>query len=119
MLQGVANRLSSVVRSADMLARLSGDEFVAILSDADDSCVYQRMLECLDDPISYDGHTIKVTGSMGVTLYPADSSDHDVLLRHADKAMYAAKELGKNQVSFYSLDQHRSCKNQLSKPGSI
>lgn len=107
MLQNIANRLSGAVGTEDVVARFSGDEFAVLLQDVDDSSAYQQILECIEQPISYNGQLLKLSGSMGVTLYPADNSDHAVLLRHADQAMYAAKELGKNQFSLFDSGQHR------------
>lgn len=107
-LMTIANRLRLAVRSDDTVARVGGDEFVLLLRDIDDECAYQRILDSIRQPLSIGPVNATVTGSMGVTLYPRDPSDQERLVRHADQAMYSAKEKGRNNVHFFdpSLDQH-------------
>jgi len=113
ILKVVAERLKECVREYDMVARLGGDEFVAVLREAEDHSVYQRILDAVRLPVAYLHHELQVSGSMGVTLYPSDNSDPDLLLRHADQAMYAAKESGKNQYRVYDIETHFSRKERL------
>ncbi len=113
VLKSVAERLLGSVRAHDVVARLGGDEFVAILRDVDDERVYARLLEAIREPISYRRHVLHLSGSMGVTVYPEDDSDTDQLLRHADQAMYAAKEAGKNHYVLFDLDSHHSRKERI------
>ncbi|KPP96778.1 GGDEF and EAL domain-containing protein [Marinobacter sp. HL-58] len=113
VLKSVAQSLKSCVRSHDIVARLGGDEFVAILRDVEDARVYARLLEAIRRPISYKHYILNLSGSMGVTIYPDDDSDVDLLIRHADQAMYAAKEAGKNTYTIFDLDSHFSRKARV------
>ncbi|MBZ2169561.1 EAL domain-containing protein [Marinobacter sp. F4216] len=108
VLKTVANRLRSTVRSNDTVGRLGGDEFVAILRDVDCSKVYNRLLEAIRQPIKHNHLILSLSASMGVTVYPNDNADTDLLLRHADQAMYAAKESGKNGYKLFDLETHQS-----------
>ena len=105
LLIAVSERLKAAVRGGDTVSRLGGDEFVLVLNgqqtpdDCRDSLV--RLLEDLSKPYLINDLTIQVTGSIGVTLYPDDHSDPDTLLRHADYAMYRAKEMGRNRFCIF------------------
>ena len=105
----LAKRVQDEMRRADTLARLGGDEFVAVLSDLQSIFhaeeVIQRLLDCISLPFDIDGKHILVSASAGVTIYPIDDSDTDTLLRHADMAMYEAKETGKNCFCSFELVQ--------------
>lgn len=100
LLVAVAQRMKSVLRESDTLARLGGDEFAAILVDmdvgADCHPVLSRMLHAAADPVLVGDSILRVSASIGYTLYPQDNADADQLLRHADQAMYSAKQQGKN-----------------------
>lgn len=113
VLKSIADRLLLSVRTHDVVARLGGDEFVAILRDVADERVYARLLEAIRRPINYNRNVLHLSGSMGVTVYPEDDSDADQLLRHADQAMYAAKEAGKNHYVTFDLDSHYSRKERV------
>ncbi|MCG7200714.1 EAL domain-containing protein [Marinobacter pelagius] len=113
VLKTVADRLKSAVREHDIIARLGGDEFVAIIRDTQEPSIYRRILEEIRRPIPFRRHVLQLSGSMGVTVYPADHSDTDGLLRHADQAMYAAKESGKNQYQVFDLETHVSRKERV------
>lgn len=104
----VANRLRLAIRSDDTVARVGGDEFVLLLRDVDDERVYQRILDAIRQPLSVGPANTVITASMGVALYPNDPSDEERLVRHADQAMYSAKEKGRNNFHFFdpSLDEH-------------
>lgn len=98
LLQTVAHRLGASVRMEDTVARLGGDEFVVLLGSLNDvgemdQCL-ERMLDALSQPIRVAGEEVVTPASIGVTLYPQNDSEADVLLRHADQAMYAAKQSG-------------------------
>ncbi|AMQ87550.1 EAL domain-containing protein [Marinobacter sp. LQ44] len=113
VLRSIADRLKNTVRGHDVIARLGGDEFVAILRDVDDERVYSRILEAIRQPISYRHFVLHLSGSMGVTVYPDDDADTDLLLRHADQAMYAAKESGKNAYKIFDLQSHFTRKERV------
>jgi len=106
VLKVVAERLQASLREHDVIARLGGDEFVAILRDVENESVFQRMLEAVRQPMSVTGQVFELSASMGITVYPDDRVDIDLLLRHADQAMYAAKESGKNQFRYFDLESH-------------
>jgi len=119
VLVGVAENLKRVLRADDTLARIGGDEFVLLLADIDSpeelSHILTRVLQAVNNPLAVDDQHFHVGASIGVSLYPDDNADADTLLRHADQAMYQAKESGKNRFRLFDLqnDQkaqnHRSC----------
>ena len=113
VLKSVADRLTSTIRAHDVVGRLGGDEFVAILRDVADERVYARLLEVLRQPISYRHFVLQLSGSMGVTIYPQDDAGSDLLIRHADQAMYAAKEAGKNSYKLFDLNSHQERKERV------
>lgn len=106
----VARRLSAFLRSEDTAARLGGDEFVALLTDIEGgtdhvvSVVRRRgeeLRKAIEKPIDVQGNEIFITGSIGVSLLPGDTDDVDDLLKHADTAMYRAKDDGRNTLRFF------------------
>lgn len=113
VLKIVSERLKATLRQHDAVGRLGGDEFVAVLRDVEDSKVYDRILESVRCPISYQNSVMKLSASMGVTVYPDDSEDPDTLLRHADQAMYAAKDAGKDSFSMFDLASHFTRKERV------
>jgi diguanylate cyclase (GGDEF)-like protein/PAS domain S-box-containing protein len=108
LLVQVACRLKQAIREGDTVARLGGDEFVMLLTDLSQSGEIEPMLQrVLDDvaaPYVIDGIDMHVSASIGVTLYPDDGDDPDILLRYADQAMYHAKQAGRNR--FEKFDKH-------------
>ena len=101
LLVDVADRLRRTIRGGDTVARLGGDEFVLLLTSLPDihqcSESLSRVLLVLAEPYAVDGCAISITASIGVTTYPNDRTAHlDALLRHADQAMYVAKQNGRN-----------------------
>lgn len=118
----MAQRLKGGMRGGDTVARLGGDEFVMLLLglDGEAECeqAVQRILESVILPISVEDKQLSVSASIGVTLFPQDDSDPDTLLRHADQAMYQAKQAGKNRHYLFdpTLDQQvRSQHDQISR----
>ena len=101
LLIGVVENLKKVLRGDDTLARLGGDEFVLLLADmaSTEECtlVLQRVLEAAALPVDIDAQAVSVTASIGASIYPYDTADANTLLRHADQAMYTAKQQGKNR----------------------
>ena len=105
LLIALSLRMKEALRENDSLARIGGDEFVAVLTDlsTDEDCepVLERLLLAASEPFTINGIVVNVTVSIGVTLYPQDSVDADQLMRHADQAMYKAKQLGKNRYHLF------------------
>jgi diguanylate cyclase (GGDEF)-like protein/PAS domain S-box-containing protein len=106
LLQAVATRLSGVLRPHDLLARVGGDEFVAILAEtnsfADAHAVALRLAESLELPFDIGGDMLTVTASIGIALDDNPAAQQpEVILRHADVAMYAAKRSGRHRVVDY------------------
>ncbi|MGV8894341.1 MAG: EAL domain-containing protein [Burkholderiaceae bacterium] len=112
----LADRLSGALRGEDTLARLGGDEFVLLLSglnDADEiGLAMQRILAKVSEPYLLDGQTVQVSASIGVAVYPQDDADPDTLLRHADQAMYQAKQAGRNRYHQFDVKQDHQAQNQ-------
>jgi diguanylate cyclase (GGDEF)-like protein/PAS domain S-box-containing protein len=108
LLKVMAGRLSGAVRESDLVARLGGDEFVVVLEGgggaADLSVVARKMLATIGEPLTVQGCGLDVTGSIGISMFPADGEDAATLLKHADAAMYLAKERGKNNIQFYTAE---------------
>jgi diguanylate cyclase (GGDEF)-like protein/PAS domain S-box-containing protein len=101
----VVNRIVHTIRGGDTVARLGGDEFVVLLElEKGEECVVtlERLLEVIALPIMVKDKPQFLTASIGVSIYPLDNEDSDALLRHADQAMYVAKQSGKN--CFYIYD---------------
>ena len=105
LLQGVAERLRSCVRETDTVARLGGDEFTIILKNIrrtqDAARVASDIVQRLQQPFYIGGHQVLISASIGITVYPYDSKEIDVLLKYADSAMYRAKGAGKGRFCFY------------------
>jgi diguanylate cyclase (GGDEF)-like protein/PAS domain S-box-containing protein len=103
LLQAVARRLSTCLRASDMVARLGGDEFVVILPAIpgiqEAKRVAHKILGTLAEGFGLEGHSVQVTTSIGLSLYPNDSQDADQLIQQADTAMYRAKKCGKNRLA--------------------
>ena len=105
LLKEIARRLSQAMRGNDTVARLGGDEFVILFGDLKkpEECteMLDRLLLEIARPVAIMSDVAIVTASMGVTIFPEDDCDSDSLLRHADQAMYQAKQLGKSRYCLY------------------
>ena len=121
LLQSVANRINQCIRESDTAARISGDEFVVILSDLLDvnhamkaaNKVAESIVESLRQSYQLGEVTVDISASIGVALYPDDSTSSYELVRYADSAMYHAKTLGKNNFQFYSRELHHQSMKQM------
>jgi diguanylate cyclase (GGDEF)-like protein len=106
LLMTVAARLRSSLRDTDTVARLSGDEFVVILSQHEDqpltADIVQRVMDSVAQPVMLGPKEFFVTCSIGVAAYPSDGTPPESLIEHADIAMYRAKKLGRNNFQFYT-----------------
>jgi diguanylate cyclase (GGDEF)-like protein/PAS domain S-box-containing protein len=109
LLVQVASRLKQCVRESDTISRQGGDEFALLLNNVSsiNECgtSLDRVHKAISEPFIIDGFSIKVGVSTGVTIYPTDDSDVDTLLRHADHAMYLAKQAGRNRYHIFDCDQ--------------
>jgi len=119
----VSERMKEALRERDTLARLGGDEFIAVLADLvkteDCQPVLERLLLAASQPVMVDDMVLNVSASIGFTLYPQDSVDADQLMRHADQAMYLAKEAGKNCYHLFDTAHHDALKIQRESLGDI
>jgi diguanylate cyclase (GGDEF)-like protein/PAS domain S-box-containing protein len=111
----VTRRIKDAVREDDTVARLGGDEFVVLLVGLEqaEECAgtLHRLLERISQPIAVHGAVLSISASIGVALYPADEEDADTLLRHADQAMYVAKQAGKNRYHLFDADSDQRARS--------
>lgn len=111
VLQEVALRLRQILRGGDTAARLGGDEFVLVLLDlagrGECEQALQRILEAMARPLMLDSGEIRISASVGATIFPADDADSDTLMRHADQAMYVAKQRGRNRFHIFDAAHDR------------
>lgn len=107
----MATRIKEIIREGDTVSRQGGDEFALLLGDIESytQCkhLFNRICSALAKPYNINGFSHEVSVSIGTTLYPLDDSDLDTLLRHADQAMYQAKQAGKNQIKFFNATQNQ------------
>src|SRR5262249_29935207 len=106
LLQEMARRIQGCLRDGDTVARLGGDEFVILLPNLhggrDALLVASKILEALGRVFNLDGHELFASASIGISLYPTDTESVDGLLQAADTALYHAKDLGRNNVQFFT-----------------
>ncbi|HAT32439.1 MAG TPA: PAS domain S-box protein [Janthinobacterium sp.] len=111
LLKILAGRLQAATREADTVARLGGDEFVLVLPGRGDEglALLEGIMEAVAQPLALQEHEFFLTCSIGVAVYPADGDTAETLTKHADIAMYRAKELGRNTFQFYNASMnHRT-----------
>lgn len=117
VLKEIASRLARQVRETDTLARLGGDEFVVILEQVEEAekvaAVAQKLLLELTREILVEGHSLYVTASAGISLFPTDSVDSEGLMKSAETAMYRAKERGKNMCQYFTPDMNARARELL------
>lgn len=106
MLIYVANRIKNILRKDDLFARIGGDEFVIILdpvtSREDAALIAEKILSVIREPIEVQNYHLTTSASIGIALYPDDGLDKGEIIKHADSAMYHAKENGKDRYEFYT-----------------
>lgn len=116
LLIALSARMKIALRQGDNLARIGGDEFVAVLTDLStvEDCepILERLLLAASEPVTIDNIVLNISASIGVTIYPQDNVSADQLMRHADQAMYAAKDAGKNQYHLFDTAQDDAVKMQ-------
>lgn len=117
ILEEVGRRLLAAVRETDTVARLGGDEFVIVLGNLDEigqaRITLERVLATLGRPYAIDGEVAALSASIGLAMYPDDDANADTLLRHADHAMYSAKQSGRNRWHLFDPELDREHKTRL------
>lgn len=115
LLVAVSQQMNAALREGDTLARIGGDEFIAILTELEQPQDYQpiiaRLLQATARPVMINDLMLRVSASMGATLYPQDNVDAEQLVRHADQAMYIAKQAGKNACHLFDVERDVAVKN--------
>ncbi|HWZ49737.1 MAG TPA: EAL domain-containing protein [Herbaspirillum sp.] len=106
LLKTLAKRLNRNLRAFDTIARLGGDEFVLVLPQREghrlDALCLQNIMDAIAAPVSIEGHNFFLTCSLGIAKYPDDGEEPELLIKHADIAMYRAKQSGRNNFQFYT-----------------
>ena len=117
LLQETARRLSHNVRATDIVARLGGDEFTIILNGLDDISVINRiaqgMLNSLAEPFRLGNETLYITASIGITIFPTDAENIEILIKNADQAMYTAKQQGRNRYSYFTPSMQQEALSRM------
>jgi len=122
LLQGVSRRLEKVLREEDTSARLGGDEFVVLFSEVSDNpdraaqqarAGAEKILAELSAPYTSQDHELHITASIGIAVFPMEDESADDILRHADTAMYRAKEVGRNTTRFYLPSMQLAAEQRL------
>jgi len=123
LLKQVAQRLTDSLREVDTIARVGGDEFTIILGNIgsanDAALVAGRILDLVSRPIAIEGHDLLVTTSIGISLYPSDGADAETLVMNADRAMYRAKEHGRNNYQFHREDLNAAAFERMTLENSL
>jgi diguanylate cyclase (GGDEF)-like protein/PAS domain S-box-containing protein len=122
LLQAVARRFDTAVRPMDTLARLGGDEFAVLLSSATEEeaiAVAARLNEQLEEPITISGRELNVGASIGIVMHPGGLAQSEDLIRHADIAMYAAKDAGRGHHQVFRTDMARHFSELLALEGEL
>ncbi|MEO5596756.1 MAG: EAL domain-containing protein, partial [Lysobacteraceae bacterium] len=117
LLRGVAARLGACLRKSDTLARMGGDEFTAVLTELTDpqdaTHVASKLMESLREPVNVGGRDFVVTVSVGISIYPNDGEDVEVLMTNADVAMYRAKDMGRNNFQWFTAEMNSRAMERL------
>ena len=117
LLKQVAERLRNCLRDTDTVARLGGDEFIIMIPDAATAQVVgevaQRVLSEFSLPFSDGEQEMYVSASIGISLFPRDGSDPDELVKHADRAMYSAKDSGRNMYRYFTEDLNHEVREKV------
>lgn len=117
LLTKVAERLLLATRESDTVSRLGGDEFTIIIAnlqnELDAKLVAEKVLTQIASPFQLEAEEVQISASIGITVFPDDGTDVDTLYKNADHAMYAAKEAGRNQFSFFTSQMQQEAEVRL------
>jgi len=117
LLKVVAERLLSMLRQSDTLARIGGDELVVVLPHQKDikyvHILLEQILQEVSKPITVEEHSLQITASLGISIFPEDGANADSLLKNADTAMYQAKKKGRNNFEFFTKDMDLQVRTRL------
>lgn len=111
----LAQRISHQLHGDDVLARVGGDEFVLLLHQGADHDTFTRLLSVIREPFFLKGRRVQISASLGATFYPRDDVTGDVMLRHANQAMYRAKSSGRNVYHIFDSGQDRAMQDRVSR----
>ncbi|HYZ17629.1 MAG TPA: diguanylate cyclase, partial [Candidatus Acidoferrum sp.] len=123
LLRIIGDRLTSAVGAHGLVARMGGDEFIVLIANAPSTqrlgVLAERIIDAIDQPLMIDGFEQFVTTSIGIAVYPMDGNDADTLIKHADVAMYRAKERGRNTSEFFTPALGASLRTRISQEKSL
>ncbi|WP_085300547.1 EAL domain-containing protein [Cognaticolwellia mytili] len=123
LLKEVSKRLSTSLRADDTLARIGGDEFVALLerfrSANELAGIAQKFINLVQQPFKLNNNVVSIGASIGISLYPNDADDSEELFRNSDVAMYHAKQLGRNNYQFFTEHMNKEAKQRLAKETNL
>jgi diguanylate cyclase (GGDEF)-like protein/PAS domain S-box-containing protein len=123
LLRIIGERLAKAIRTSDVVARMGGDEFVVLAGEGPDlqalGGLAERIVATVEEPISMDGSELFVTTSIGISSFPADGDDAETLVKHADVAMYRAKDRGRNTYQFFTPALNATLHSRLAQEKSL
>jgi diguanylate cyclase (GGDEF)-like protein/PAS domain S-box-containing protein len=123
LLRMIGDRLSALIGTDGLVARMGGDEFIILIGNDPSTeqldALAQRVIAVIDEPLLIDGYEQYVTTSVGIAVHPADGDDADTLIKHADVAMYRAKERGRNTHQFFTPALGASLATRISQEKSL
>jgi diguanylate cyclase (GGDEF)-like protein/PAS domain S-box-containing protein len=118
-----AKRFQTVLREADTLSRLGGDEFTVIVknikNEKEVAKVAQKLINSMQEPLNTSHHTLHISSSIGISIYPTDATSQEDLIKYADTAMYKAKEEGRNNFQFYSSEMTKKAYEKVVMENSL
>lgn len=123
VLVAIARRLERLLRRGDTVGRIGGDEFVLLLTDLESldqaQAALERIRQAVSEPVVLEDGVFHVTASVGATFYPLDDADADLLLRHADAALYEAKQSGRDRYRLFDVSHHAELATRAAEIGRM